>query len=56
LLDKEKRGLAYHVSTFVSENSIGVFRIQVGTKPEACEEVISLVLRVVEKIKNLVNC
>ena len=48
---REKRGLAYHISTFVSENSISVFHIQAGTKPEACEEVISLVLRVIEENK-----
>ena len=48
---REKRGLAYVFNSFISEYSISSFHIKVGTKPEACEEVISLVLRIVEDNK-----
>jgi len=52
---REKRGLCYNLSTFISKYSIGLFSIHVGIKPESCEEVISLILKVIEDNKNSVQ-
>lgn len=52
---REKRGLAYRLSTFISENSISLFRIHVGVKPESYKEATSLILKVIEDNKNSVQ-
>jgi predicted Zn-dependent peptidase len=52
---REKRGLCYNLSTFISKYSIGLFSIHVSTKPESYEEVISLILKVIEDNKNSVQ-
>ncbi len=52
---REKRGLCYNLSTFMSKHSIGLFGIQVVTKPESYKEVISLILKVIKDNKNSVQ-
>ncbi len=52
---REKRGLCYNLSVFISEHSISLFRIHVATKPESCKEVISLILKVIEDNKNSIQ-
>lgn len=49
---REKRGLAYQLSTSVLENSLSLFQIALGTKPEAYQEVISLIFKIIKESKN----